>query len=75
MTGNSTRYTDNIIHWGWREFGHGPVGVHIRVVRAGVSKTARTATTTANQDYPPLGKEAAVTCDRGLALLSSIAGM
>lgn len=54
--------------------GHGPVNVQVRLLRSGIRKVKSTQTLAANADYPPLGMDEAVTCDRGLALLSHIIG-
>ncbi len=74
MTVISTRYADNIIPWGWSNMGHGSLSVQVRLVRSGIRKVTSANGAAANADYPPLGMDEAVTCDRGLALLSQITG-
>jgi hypothetical protein len=74
MTVISTRYANNIIPWGWSNIGHGSVTVQVRLVRSGIRKMAVVQGPLANANYAPLGMEEAVTCDRGIALLSQIAG-
>jgi hypothetical protein len=74
MTVILTRYTDNIIPWGWNNMGHGFSSVQVRLARSGIRKVTRVHSAAANADYPPLGMDEAVTGDRGLALLSEIIG-
>ena len=69
-----TGYADNIILWGWRHLGKTAVGVKVHMSEATVANTKTNKAMAVNANYPPLGLEHATTFDRGLALLSKIAG-
>lgn len=74
MMGNTPGNTDNIIPWGWRHLGQNAAGMQVHMGKAVAAKAKIATACAANADYAPLGLDPAVTCNRGLALLSKIAG-
>lgn len=74
MTGNTPYKTDNIIPWGWRHLGQNAARMQVHMGKVIAAKAKITTISAANADYAPLGLDPAVTCNRGLALLSKIAG-
>lgn len=64
--------TDPFVRWG--SIGQTGSSVQARIQMVGIRKVSRRRHRGVNANHPPQGFDAAVTCDRGLALLAEITG-